>query len=215
MSKKPGLIFYTLMIGSLLFGLQIALGTLPTCPIGTDGAPNLRDPGIASGGKCRGACGEDCPSDRCDPVAHIIIPVYDTSGLQYNCVYNNVVSCLTHQGCRDHDACYDRAATAGEKSLYGPLHLKCNQECFDTWGYFQCGAWSDLAGYVADYWIDPDFDATMLFSDPPKLLGPIGPMKTSSIKREAASEDNIKDDGLMYAYNAYRNVPFTPLTPSN
>jgi hypothetical protein len=147
--------------------------TRPICPIGTDGAPNLRDPGIASGAQCRGACGEDCPSDRCDPVEHIEIPVTDASGQQYTCVYNNVVSCLTHQGCRDHDACYDRAAEAGESSLYGPLHQKCNQDCFDTWGYAQCGAWSDIAGYVGDYWVNPDFDGVMLFSDPPELLGPI------------------------------------------
>ncbi len=170
-----------LMVGLLCFNLQTACGqSLPTCPIGTDGAPNLIDPGIASGAQCRGACGEDCPSDRCDPVAHITIPIYDASGQQYNCVYNNVVRCLTHQGCQDHDACYDKCAEpissggAGETSIYGSCHQKCNSECFNKWGYAQCGAWSDLAGYVGDYWVNPDFGGYLLFSDPPKLVGPIG-----------------------------------------
>ncbi|MDD1775839.1 MAG: hypothetical protein LUP94_00630 [Candidatus Methanomethylicus sp.] len=148
---------------------------LPTCPIGTDGAPNLRDPGIASVAQCRGACGEDCPSDRCDPVEHIVIPITDAQGQQYNCVYNNVISCLTHQGCRDHDACYDKCAETGESSLFGPCHIECNRECFVKWGDAQCNAWADYAGYVGDYWIDPDFDGVMLFSDPPELIGPIGP----------------------------------------
>ena len=121
--------------------------TLPTCPIGTDGAPNLRDPGIASGAQCRGACGEDCPSDRCDQVADVTIPVSDSAGNQYNCVYRNVLNCLTHQGCVDHDACYDSCAVAGESSLYGSCHRRCNDECFERWGSAQCGAWADIAGY--------------------------------------------------------------------
>ncbi len=180
---------------------------LPICPIGIDGAPNLIDPGIVSGSKCRGACGEDCPSDRCDPVAHIIIPVYDASGQQYNCVYNNVVRCLTHQGCRDHDACYDKCAEAGETSLYGSCHSKCNSECFDKWGYTQCGAWSDITGYVGDYWVDPDFDGYLLFSDPPELKGPIGGqqgVKTSSDNSRSSLGDLFPSEpfnGLQLSYS--------------
>lgn len=147
--------------------------TLPICPIGKAGAPNLRDPGIASCAECRGACGEDCPSDRCDPMKHIVIPITDTSGQQYNCVYNNVVSCLTHQGCRDHDACYDKCADTGESSIFGPCHQKCNSDCVVKWGVAQCNAWADYTGYVGDYWINPDFDGVLLFSDPPELVGPV------------------------------------------
>ncbi len=156
--------------------MQICWGaspTLPTCPIGTDGAPYLRDPGIASGSQCRGACGSDCPADRCDPVADITIPVYDSSGTQYNCTYNNVLNCLTHEACREHDACYDRCAASGESSLIGACHRACNDDCFNRWGYAQCAAWSDVVGYRLDYYVDPDYDGVMLFSDAPVLMGPV------------------------------------------
>ena len=38
------------------------------CPIGTDGAPQLRQTGLSSGAECRGACGMDCPDERCKPL---------------------------------------------------------------------------------------------------------------------------------------------------
>ena len=199
---KLGAIFCILIIGLLCFDLQTAYGqSLPTCPIGMDGAPNLRNPGIASGSECRGACGEDCPSDRCDPLAHIVIPIYDASGQQYNCVYNNVVRCLTHNGCQDHDACYDKCAEpissggAGETSMLGPCHLKCNDDCYNKWGRAQCGAWSDVAGYVADYWVDPDFGGYLLFSDPPKLLGPIRDKSQGSKTGNEAQVSPVSSDG--------------------
>lgn len=168
---------------------------LPICPIGTNGAPNLRDPGIASGAQCRGACGEDCPIDRCDQVADITIPVSDSAGKEYTCIYKDVLNCLTHQGCRDHDACYDGCAASGENSLFGPCHQKCNNECFEKWGNAQCGAWSDITGYRGDYYLNPDFDGVLLFSNPPELVGPVGKVPGSSNTSTSQDQNINATDG--------------------
>lgn len=167
------LILCILLVGSLFFGLQIALGEAPTpltCPIGTQGAPNLRDPHIASGSLCRGACGLDCDPNRCNNVADVRIPVTDSAGNQFICVYKNVVECLTHDACRTHDACYDRAAEAGEMNLTGTLHQQCNQDCINRYSAAQCAAWTGIGGGMVDYFVSPPFDANRLpFSDPPEL----------------------------------------------
>lgn len=172
---------------------QTAFSDMPICPVGTNGAPNLKDSGILSGSLCRGACGSDCPEDRCDKIADITLPVTNAAGQQYNCVYKNVVNCVTHQGCRDHDACYDKCAGEGMNNLFDSCHRKCNDECFQKWGDVQCGAWSDALGYRADYWANPDYDGVMLFSDKPELLGPVAkPPLTNNYTGEAISERSGK-----------------------
>lgn len=108
------------------------------------GAPLMQNPEITSSGKCRGACGEDCPSDRCEEVEDIEIPIADMGDHQAVCVYSGVIECPTHQGCRDHDACYDECAAGGNNSLIDDCHLKCNDKCFDTYGECQCAAWADI-----------------------------------------------------------------------
>lgn len=157
-----------------------------TCPIGNAAdptesnvdAPYLRDPSITSNALCRGACGEDCPSDRCRSVDDVRIPRVDDLGDQYFCVYKNVIACPTHQGCRDHDACFDRAAEAGEESIYGPLHRDCNYECIRNWTIAECVGWSQVIGDLGNPLIgdqgEPIYDPVpMLFSDRPVLEGPI------------------------------------------
>jgi hypothetical protein len=168
------LVLCILLVGSLFFGLQIALGDSPTppiCPIGTQGAPNLRDPHIASGSLCRGACGLDCDTNRCNNVADVTIPVTDSAGNQFICVYKNVVECSTHDACRTHDLCYDRASEAGETDLTGVRHQQCNQDCINKYDSARCAAWTGIGGGVVDYFVNPPFDANRLpFSDPPSVV---------------------------------------------
>lgn len=154
---------------------------LPKCPMiktpdepNPYGAPLMQNPEIASGAKCRGACGEDCPSDRCKSVPDVEIPVKDLGDTQAVCVYSSVIECPTHQGCRDHDACYDKCAEEGhtvvfELSQGGPdeCHSACNQRCYDKWTNCQCYAWADVLPSLAqrplEYGCDNKFDGNLKF----------------------------------------------------
>jgi antitoxin component YwqK of YwqJK toxin-antitoxin module len=151
---------------------------LPKCPMiktpdepNPYGAPLMQNPEIASGAKCRGACGEDCPSDRCKSVPDVEIPVDDSGELV--CVYRGVIECPTHQGCRDHDACYDKCAEEGHTVVFklpgGPdeCHSACNQECYDKWGKCQCAAWADILPSqiqgAVEYGCENKFDGGLKF----------------------------------------------------
>ncbi len=72
-----------------------------------------RDPGIARGSLCRGACGTNCDNCKTDEVK-VTVP----GG---TCTYN-ILSCPCHQGCIEHDKCYDKCADEGEGS-------RCNRKC--------------------------------------------------------------------------------------
>lgn len=129
------------------------------------------DPHIASGAKCRGACGPDC--DTCDP------PVYPTTHERKVCVetagkhgtshlfwiYPNFHHCNTHEGCRQHDACYDWTARFGETGplgILGPVHRLCDLEAICSYGLPQAVGW--IFG-------KPPYDDTMDFSDDPTPTG--------------------------------------------
>jgi outer membrane protein OmpA-like peptidoglycan-associated protein len=126
-------------------------GTPPPCPVGPGfgpgAAPLPRNPGIPSGAQCRGACGPDCPPS-CVPQAPVTRTVTDPAGCRYLCTYDNVIDCGSHQGCRDHDDCYDRcAATSGETELChhgGECHCACDIACLGTHGIGNCNRWRQL-----------------------------------------------------------------------
>jgi len=174
MFKGRELFLGVLIAGSLFFGLHAAFGDqtdlnkleLPKCPIGENGAPMLADPGIPSGGKCRGTCGLDCA--RCESIDDIVVPIADYGDSQLVCVYPNAIECKTHQGCRDHDACYDRCTEQGNNSVIDECHRNCDQSCFDRWGVGQCAAWADLmpssiqTGYE-HFVAQPEFDGTLKY----------------------------------------------------
>ena len=141
------------------------------CPIGTGGAPQLRQTGLSSGAECRGACGMDCPADRCEPI--LAVKVVVDGGV---CTYYNVVDCVSHKGCRDHDACYDYCTEKqGDSSvLFGHCHGLCNQRCYDEYGYITCSKWAALPGafitafgWVQDSVTPPLADKSLVFSDEP------------------------------------------------
>ncbi|MCX6669511.1 MAG: hypothetical protein NTV25_06875 [Methanothrix sp.] len=147
----------------------------PKCPIGTLGAPMLRNPQIPSGSLCRGACGSDCPGS-CTPRPDMTICIPDSTGKCYfNCTYTGVTECGSHLACREHDDCYDQCATEeGETDILGPCHGRCDDNCTRDYGYLSCGRWA--LGYGP-------YDRMLTFSNPPTLTGPFpGPCSTGQIQ---------------------------------
>ena len=116
--------------------------------------PQRINPGITSGAQCRGACGPDCPGS-CTPHADIVKCV-EVTGCHATCTYHNVTSCSTHEGCRQHDECYDRCAAAGERNHCGcperacllglvcknPCHCRCDRDCCNAHDKIDCAGWA-------------------------------------------------------------------------
>jgi uncharacterized protein YgiB involved in biofilm formation len=184
LSMRRHLPFVGLCILGFLFCIMpvIAAYTGP-CPIGTSGAPALIDPGLPSGAKCRDACGEDCPDERCDLLVDsdgamqpLVITIQDPRGI---CTYNNVLECPTHAGCRIHDDCFDACAARGMNSITDSCHMTCNKDCVSKYGLTNCVLWADAPsiiykgqftsamGYIMDYTSGVDFSGYLFFSDPP------------------------------------------------
>ncbi|MFA5106568.1 MAG: hypothetical protein WC506_06445 [Candidatus Micrarchaeia archaeon] len=136
------------------------------CPIGGS-SPELLDPDITSGSKCRGACGPDCP-DTCMRMPDYQTCVPDAKGqCLYVCTYQNVIQCGVHTGCQAHDACYDRCAEEkGEKSmcyLGGFCHCGCDWDCISKYGPINCAEW--MLGYGPT-------QSEVDYSSPPLRSGP-------------------------------------------
>ena len=176
MSRRERIVGSWILVTIVVFCIMPATAAYAgPCPIGTDGAPALRDIGLTSGALCRGACGIDCPAHRCSPEADYVKVINKGTASQGICTYPNVVACDSHQGCRDHDACYDVCTESrGESSLFGTCHQACNTDCFNTFGYTSCALWADMPGSVidglgtlVDYSAGPSFDRIMYFSDEP------------------------------------------------
>lgn len=119
-----------------------------------------RDPGIASGAHCRGACGPDCDTCHSDG-DDVDKKVCEQQGDFHSWhVYPNYVVCDTHDGCRQHDACYDWCAAGGESTIIGPCHRLCDFECLCNNGAPSCVGWIFGSGG----------DDRMYFSDAPYSL---------------------------------------------
>jgi hypothetical protein len=96
------------------------------------------------GSKCRGACGPDCEPRNC------------TKTTTYECDVNEIFmqefekhECGVHQGCIDHDDCYDRCDSdydcADSWGNWG-CHRKCDGECFGTYCK-KCVVFGALGGF--------------------------------------------------------------------
>jgi outer membrane protein OmpA-like peptidoglycan-associated protein len=135
-------------------------GAIPPCPSAPPGT-RPRNPHIASGAECRGACGPNCPP-TCTPQPTRTLCVSDPLGnCHATCTYGSVIECGSHMGCRDHDACYDGCASAlGETSLCpgGTCHCGCDWECISRHGISNCNSWRTGGG---------PFDSTLTFTGPP------------------------------------------------
>lgn len=104
--------------------------------------PQWEDPKLVSTGKCRGACGIDCP-DHCHAMSDRVIYIADSNGKCFTrCEYTAMQSCRTAAGCREHDNCYDACADAGESSLLGRCHEGCDDICEETYDGATCKAWA-------------------------------------------------------------------------
>ncbi len=166
------------------------------CPIGTSGAPQLIDPGLTSGALCRGACGMDCPDERCDLLTDstgaatpITIGLQNPRGI---CTYNNVLECPTHQGCQIHDNCFDVCTEHYHmNSMTDTCHMNCNLDCVGAYGLTNCVLWADAPtavynsqftaamGYIMDYTTGVDFSGYYFYSDPP-VFTPLSPTPTKT-----------------------------------
>lgn len=192
-----------LLVFLVLCLMPVAAAYSGPCPIGTGGAPELRNAGLSSSALCRGACGIDCPSHRCEAQPDYIRVINQGTKDQGICTYTDVVACDSHQGCRDHDSCYDGCvASRGETSLLGPCHRACNDDCFNTFGYTNCALWADMPGSVidslgtvVDYTAGPEFDSIMYFSDEPTFTPrPATPTVTPTPTGEDDEETDEGDD---------------------
>jgi hypothetical protein len=101
---------------------------------------HMKDPGIPSGAKCRGACGPDC--DTCAAVGDEWVCVYDGAGQHSWVHYPEVVDCPTHAACRQHDACYDWCGSGGPAGA-GPWFCRrlCDLECYCENSAAECVGW--------------------------------------------------------------------------
>ncbi len=114
-----------------------------------------KDPGIASGSECRGACGPNC--DTCEPKGTYRYTDPATGDVWE---YANFQDCNSNDGCREHDAAFDWAADVhgeiGGGAIVMPWHMAANIEC----------ACNNLAGNCIA-WIGglPPYDSKMYFAD--------------------------------------------------
>lgn len=162
------------------------------CPVGTDGAPYPIQPLMTSGALCRGACGPDCPAGRCKNEQMKILKNREGTG---TCMYTNIITCPTHPGCQEHDACYDWCEDYGYTFMMDSCHRICNDRCAADYGTFTCIPWADLPGSFAgatkpfDWGITPSYSGTLTFSDNPRFtayeipLSPPSPTPTPAPAR--------------------------------
>lgn len=109
-----------------------------TCP--TPQAQGLLpvNPHISSGSLCRGACGPDCPS-TCTAATVMSFSVPDSTGRCHStCTYTGL-RCGSHQGCREHDDCYD--AADGWRA-----HLRCDATAVGKYGMRNTNSWRTGGG---------------------------------------------------------------------
>jgi hypothetical protein len=131
---------------------QPAVPSPPTPPL----EPQRIDTGLANHALCRGACGIDCPPS-CVAQDNITLCVHDLdSDCHAECTYTGVTRCPTHEGCREHDACYDACVAGGEMDLCScpvaacavgmecdnPCHCACDRGCCTHFDKLDCFRWS-------------------------------------------------------------------------
>lgn len=139
----------------------------PECPEYPDDVDPI-DPGIASGSQCRGACGPNCP-DTCRslPPRETCLEWQDEEGNWHSkiCRYEGLIECGSHQGCREHDACYDGCATA---RFPATCRRGCDLACTRRYGVSNCYDW---------WGGDPPYDSWLSFG--PGTFTEEGPYDTT------------------------------------
>lgn len=123
--------------------------------------PSQLEPTFSSGSLCRGTCGPDCmtcssPYDRVQ-----CVPKTNTDGTTGHeiWVYPNYQKGPTHEGCREHDACYDYCSSGASPLGNGLCSRLCDMECMCNYPPFNCLSWV-FGG-------PPHDDRPMVYSDRP------------------------------------------------
>lgn len=120
---------------------------LPSVRIGkgTKASPKLKQPG-----DCRGACGAGCPSS-CKP-QQTYVRTYIVGNAEYDVEFPNPILCRTHQGCQDHDECFNQCVQGGEDSMVGACHNRCSAAATARWGVQNTVQWMFGYGPAEDWW---------------------------------------------------------------
>lgn len=163
----------------------------PPCPDVPEGA-HPRDPSnqpgeaypqqdLRSESLCRGACGANCPDTCNNNITHCVC-ITNEAGKHYTCRYP-ALECPTHQGCREHDECYDRCVEEGETEMcprttlagyvagtverdeVDNCHCLCDFDCIDQHGWNTCLQWADGEG--------PTDGQRVFFTGDPDRTGPL------------------------------------------
>ena len=123
--------------------------------------PSQLEPTFSSGSLCRGTCGPDCmtcssPYDRVQ-----CVPKTNEDGTTGHeiWVYPNYQKGPTHEGCREHDACYDYCSSGASPLGNGLCARLCDMECMCNYPPFNCLSWI-FGG-------PPHDDSPMVYSDRP------------------------------------------------
>jgi len=123
--------------------------------------PSQLEPTFSSGSLCRGTCGPDCmtcssPYDRVQ-----CVPKTNGDGTTGHeiWVYPNYQKGPTHEGCREHDACYDYCSSGASPLGNGLCSRLCDMECMCNYPPFNCLSWV-FGG-------PPHDDSPMVYSDRP------------------------------------------------
>ena len=143
-----------------------------------------RNPMFTSGALCRGTCGINCPPDpSCDPPVDRI-ECEERGDRHYWHTYVNYATCGSHQGCRDHDSCYDYAATMPIWGfggfLIGPMYRACDLESLCTYSFKQAVTWARGGGL---------YDSRLTYADRvDQRPGCLGPCPKKEVKPEGEAE---------------------------
>jgi hypothetical protein len=97
---------------------------------------------------CRGACGADCPLSNCDLRKEVRCEKDEEGNNTGMEVSYQIYDCGMHQGCIDHDACYDACnAEWGCNNWYAAFcrhadSLGCDQVAIEEHGIHKTSAWA-------------------------------------------------------------------------
>ncbi len=139
-------------LSATLLAALVAAPIALACPDPPPGYQQV-DPHIPSGATCRGACGGGCPR-TCEDFTLCV----DDESSSGHCDYTGK-RCGTHQGCREHDDCYDACGPRGVLDLgVWRCRRACDLGCIRRYGLAQCRSWMTGAG---------PYDGELSFTDPP------------------------------------------------
>jgi len=123
-------------------------------------APAMLDEYGACGAMCRGACGPDCEPNNCTFTSELQCEQYENGENTGLVIRILTYDCGLHEGCIEHDACYDQcnetygcdtwaAAFCRHAQFQGTTQIfdtgYCDQRATEKYGIHNTGAW--VRGY--------------------------------------------------------------------